>query len=434
MAQDGSNSTGGPMRRVGRAVASIPISGLVFAPPRAAAFALDTWWRRRRPPEDPDQPVVPLTAAMIAQVALDEAVLGVMRSPRIHPTAADYAIVLAELEQALAIYGKRGWLGNPRGYHRDPEPLTDPHVTRTWAAGVMHDRLSWPSGYEPYPDEPGRERWLSYEANRTAHARLIPAEDPDRPWLICIHGFGTGWPMADFYAFRVRRLARALGLNVLLPVLPVHGARKASRLGGQEIMSAQIQNFVLGMAQAVWDIRRLISWARECGATRVGLYGMSLGAYVASLLATVEPDLEVVIAGAPVSDIPKLFDTHSPGRVRREIASRGISLETARQVHRVVSPLAAAPLVDHDRRFIYAGLGDRMSTPAQAQALWEHWERPKVAWYPGSHMTFIWSGEVARFVDQSLIESGFVSAERVEAARRAAEVKRARMRRPALTR
>jgi hypothetical protein len=186
-------------------------------------------------------------------------------------------------------------------------------------------------------------------------------------------------------------------------------------------MSTQLQNFVLGMAQAVWDIRRLISWARARGATQIGVYGMSLGAYVAALLATVEPGLEFVIAGAPVSDVPKLYDAHSPGRIRREIAQRGLSIEFAQRAHRVVSPLAASPSVDRDRLFIYAGLGDRMSTPGQARDLWEHWGRPTIEWYPGSHMTFIWSAAVARFIDSVLVDSGFVSSDRVARAPKVTE-------------
>jgi dienelactone hydrolase len=413
MAQSGSALTASSLRRVGRAVASLPIGGLLFAPPKAAKFAVDTWWKGRRPPEDPLDPVVPLTMAMVAQVALDEAVLAVMRKPRANVGEADYVAISAELAEAQALYDRKGWLDSPTRYHRDPEPLSDPRIARSWAAGVTHDRLSWPSRFEPYPNEPGRDRWLAYEANRTAHARVISCADPDRPWLVCIHGFGTGWPMADFFAFRVRRLARDLGLNVVLPVLPVHGARRASRLGGQELMSSQLQNFVLGMGQAVWDIRRLLTWIRLRGGSQIGLYGMSLGAYVAALLATVEPGLDVVIAGAPVSDLPKLYDTHSPARIRREIARRGLSIEFAQRAHRVVSPLASPPLIDRERLYLYAGLGDRMSTPGQARVLWEHWGRPEIEWYPGSHMTFIWSAQVARFIDRALVESGFVSTQRL---------------------
>ena len=71
-------------------------------------------------------------------------------------------------------------------------------------------------------------------------------------------------------------------------------------------------------------------------------------------------------------------------------------------VHRVVSPLAMEPLVARDRRFIFAGLGDRMAVPSQAHALWEHWERPTISWFPGNHVGYLWSAKVSGFVDRVL--------------------------------
>jgi hypothetical protein len=37
-------------------------------------------------------------------------------------------------------------------------------------------------------------------------------------------------------------------------------------------------------------------------------------------------------------------------------------------------------------RLIVAGLADRICPPDQAQALFEHWERPAIHWFPGTHM------------------------------------------------
>ncbi len=409
----------GRVRRMGRAISSFPGAGLVFAPPKTAAFVLDTWLRGRRPSagETGDMPAPRLSLALAAQVALDEAVLSVVKNPRLYPAESDYAGIVSELNAALELYRDRGWLDDPTAYHRAPLSLSDPTVSRAWAAGVAHERLAWPSEYEPYPDEPGRERWSSYRANHTAHARVLSAEAPDRPWLVCIHGFGTGWPMADFFAFRARHLSHDLGLNLLMPVLPLHGPRKVGRLGGREMLSSQLQDFVLGMAQAIWDIRRLIQWARENrGATRIGVYGMSLGAYVASLLATVEPGLDLVIAGAPLCDIPQLYLAHTPARLRQQATQFGLTEDAGSQVQRVVSPLAAPPLVDRGRLFLFAGVGDRMSTPAQARLLWEHWGRPRMAWYPGSHTSFVWSADVARFLHASLLRTGFIDRRAVRAA------------------
>ena len=91
---------------------------------------------------------------MTAQVALDEAFLGMMRNPSRYPTDADYAGLAAELATAADLYAREGWIAEPRSYHRDPPPLTDLRVRRLWAMNVWYERLSWPSGYETHPGEP----------------------------------------------------------------------------------------------------------------------------------------------------------------------------------------------------------------------------------------------------------------------------------------
>ena len=84
----------------------------------------------------------------------------------------------------------------------------------------------------PHPGEPGRERWLAYEANRTGHAWLLKHPGPPRPWLVCVPGYRMGRPAVDFTGFRAGWLYKTLGLNVAIPVIPLHGPRRVgSRLG-----------------------------------------------------------------------------------------------------------------------------------------------------------------------------------------------------------
>jgi hypothetical protein len=414
-------------RRFGRAVVNLPGAGLVFVPQRAAGFAVGTWLRHRMTdPADPalvpgtDPPAARPSVGLAAMVALDEAILAVMKSPRRYPADADYATVRRELHEARDLYRARGFIERPWTYHRAPGPIEVEGRARS-SYGLGYELISWPSGYEPHPDEPGRERWLGYAPNRTAHAMVLRSE-PDRPWLVCVHGFGTGMAVADFFAFRARHLQQELGLNVVLPILPLHGPRRVSRMGGTELMSFQLQNYVLGMAQAVHDVRALIGWARGQGAERIGVHGMSLGAYVGALLSTLEPGLDLVIAGAPLCDVPKLFAHHSTPTLRKRIDPEGLLGDVAQEVHTVISPLMRPSLVPFEGRFIYAGLGDRMSTPAQAQRLWEHWERPRIAWYEGSHVTFLWSETVNRLLSEALHGSGFVTGRTPRRAPRAATV------------
>jgi hypothetical protein len=390
--------------RIGRAVSRSPAGGILLVPPRTASFALNTWVRTRYAPASTELPSPKLSAALAAQVALDELMLGVVRNPRRYPKDRDFVRMTEELAKAHALYRARGWFEDLTGYHREPPPLTSPRIVGGWALGLPYRRLSWPSGYEPYGDEPGRDRWMANLPNRTAHAWVLRAGD-DRPWLVCMHGFGVGVPTADFFAFRARRLAKELGVNLLFPVLPYHGPRRNGVVGGAELISQNLHGFVFGMAQAMWDARRAISWIRSQGGERIGVYGMSLGAYAAALLASLEEDLDLVIAGAPLSDFPELLRHHSPPAVLQRAELHGIAPEMLTEMFRVVSPLAAPAKVPTERLFLFGGLGDRMATPEQAHKLWVHWNRPTVHWYEGSHIAFLWTRAVGEFIDSAIEET-----------------------------
>lgn len=386
-----------------RAVSRVPLSALVIGGARTARYVTDAWLRERRIPGP--GPVARPTAAVVAQVAVDECVLAVMNNPSRVPERHQIAEVADEIAEARSLFARRGWLRDPIGYHVDPTPLARPAVSDGRWLGHRFERVVFESGYEPHPGEPGRERWLSYEPNRLAHGWVMRHKDGSRPWLVCIHGFGTGRPWMDFPAFRAAYLHHELGLNLLFPVLPLHGPRNIGGLPGGAFMSHDLMNVVHGMAQSVWDIRRMLTWVQEQAPSAVGVYGISLGSYVASLLAGVEADLDCVVAGVPVCDLPSLYLHHSNERFRR----RGGDVLTgaaAADVLSVVSPLTLEPRLAWDRRFLFAGLVDRMATPTQARRLWEHWERPRIAWYDGNHVGFMWSRDVGELLSGALATSG----------------------------
>ena len=211
----------------------------------------------------------------------------------------------------------------------------------------------------------------------------------------------------DFVGVHALRLHRELGLNVVLPVLPLHGARKISRVSGEAFLGFDLVNTVHGLTQAVWDVRRIISWIQTQEPQGVAAYGVSLGGYTTALLAGISDCLDCAIAGIPVVDFPGLISAHSPLHLRMRAIEHEILDGNAEIVHRVISPLAFAPTVAKDRRFIFAGLGDRLAGPSQAHRLWEHWDQPTACWYAGNHVGYLWSGQVTDFVVDSLTASGF---------------------------
>ncbi len=349
-----------------------------------------------------------LSFGLAAGAALDETLLAMALAARRFPRQADFTRVSRELADARDLFSHRGWIAQPSSYHRTPPALaaTDVEMGRGWALGLRYERVAYDSEFSTHAREPGGERWMSYEPNRRASAAIVRHRGEPRPWVVCVHGFSMGFPFMDFVGLQTAKLHRGLGLNVALPVLPLHGPRKVTLLSGGPFMSFDMMNTVHGLTQAVWDIRRLISWIKDQGATSIGLYGISLGAYVVSLLTGIEDGLDAVVAGVPAVDFPTLFHDYSPGHIRARSIEHGILGRATDDVYRVVSPMSFEPKVAHDRRFVFAGYGDRLAFPEQARRLWEHWEKPPISWYSGNHMGFLWSPQVGAFLRESLAASG----------------------------
>jgi len=311
-----------------------------------------------------------------------------------------------ELDRFARLHERSGWREDPRSYHGDPPPLEVTRFVERRSRLLPYRHMRFESGYEPHPEEPGRTRWLSYSANRTAHAWLLRHPGPQRPWVVCIPGYRMGHPVVDFAGFRAGWLYKKLGVNVAIPVIPLHGPRRVGSRGGDGFFSGDFIDTLHAQTQAVWDIRRLVGWLRTHGAPAIGTYGVSLGGYTAALHASLEDDLDCVIVGVPATDFSRLLQTHVPNFVLRAAARVGISFEPVERALSVVSPFSFQPRVRHDRRFLFAGIADQLTSPDHAHALWRHWEEPRVAWYQGGHVSFLWQQEVRALVLEALETSG----------------------------
>lgn len=384
----------------GTALALIALSAASFL--ASGAVALRQEPRMRGVPEPRPSP------GLYLQVACDEALLAWMQVSLEVRTVGETARITREVAEAAELFDARGWLEKPADYHVTPPPLEDPRLGPAQAWRVDHEHMSFESGYEPHPDEPGRDRWLGYDANRTAHVRILRHPGGPRPWLLCLHGFQMGDARVDLLAFDQQRYHRALGLNMAVPVLPLHGVRRVGRRSGDRFLAGDPLDSLHAEAQAMWDVRRLLGWIRAQGAPAVGVLGLSLGGYQTALLAGLEEELACVIAGIPLTDIARAVWRHGPSLHLLHAEHEGLVRDHVAEVLRPVSPLALDPLVPRERRYIFGGVADRLVPPDQVRDLWEHWERPRIAWYQGAHLTFRRHRAVRLLIRDALREGGLV--------------------------
>ena len=224
--------------------------------------------------------------------------------------------------------------------------------------------------------------------NRAGVARWWRHGRPGHPAMLCVHGYGGGHLWLERLAFDAGRFYRA-GLDVVLYVLPYHGLRspRGAMQSGAPFFDIDLVRTNEAFAQAIYELRALLCYLHAAGTGPVGAFGMSLGAYVTALLATVEPELAFAVPMIPLTSLAEMMWGEGADSPRLALAvEHGWTLALLRDVTRVHAPLARQPLVPSERRLIIAALGDRICPPAHADALWRHWGRPRIHWYPGGHL------------------------------------------------
>ena len=393
-----------------RRTSANPLSQVLGLFTRTGGFYARSWgaYLDREPGE---LPVARPTLALATEAFFDEIVLTGFRLLRSAPDAARLEWITREVSAALEFYGQQGWLEKPEGFFAASPALTDVTVKTVNNMGRTYERLFFDSGYEPHAGEPGRERWLSYTGNNREYGLMLRHRQP-RPWLVCVHGAEMGRAALDPTLFRAWHLHSDLGLNVVLPVLPMHGPRARGLPKGAAFPSEDVLNDVHGAAQAVWDIRRLLSWIRsQQPDSMIGLNGISLGGFLTSLVASLDDGLTCAILGVPAVDLVELVSRHA-GLSGHD--ALGQTMRRAKPIGRMISPFALTPRVPMQGRFIYAGIADRLVHPRdQVTRLWQHWGRPQIHWYSGGHTGFFRSRPVQRFIDDALVQSGLVDPARI---------------------
>jgi pimeloyl-ACP methyl ester carboxylesterase len=263
--------------------------------------------------------------------------------------------------------------------------------------------LSWESAWVVRHDGV-RAKFESRVPNRTAHARLISGGER-RPAVVVIHGYMGGQWAFEERQWQVGALLRA-GLDVALFTLPFH-AKRSDRVGIAPIFPSgdpRFNNEAFG--QAASDARALVAHLLEAGSPAVGVMGVSLGGYLTSLLATVEPRLAFA---APIIPLASLADfAQARGRLGESDAEATVLHGALERATRIVSPLARPLLVPKECVLVVAAEGDRVTPVAHARRIAEHFGAD-LHLLAGGHLLQLDRKDGLRAVVQMLRREGLIS-------------------------
>jgi dienelactone hydrolase len=228
-----------------------------------------------------------------------------------------------------------------------------------------------------------------FEANNTVHCEYFqPKCAGKRPAVIVLHILGGDFPLSRLFCNRMAQQ----GVAALFVKMPFYGPRRGEGVE-RRMISANPEETVEGMTQAVLDIRRATAWLasrEEVDSEQIGVFGISLGGITGALAATAEPRIQnicLLLAGGDISRLA--LDAPDLGKVRGELPKPGEDLEKFQKAMRVIDPVTYAANARGRRILMLNADRDEIIPRACTESLHKALGEPELVWYSGGHYSVI---------------------------------------------
>lgn len=271
---------------------------------------------------------------------------------------------------------------------------TDEHVT------AAQSLLDHPDFFCDFVEAPRDMRFLSereftyssalgtpWRENNVVHGRLFRsrARWQDKPTIILLHGWNAETGYRVLFPYLARRLIRA-GVNVAMIELPYHCQRKPRGTDAiRNFLSDDLERVVEATRQAIADTRAMLAWLSAQGCSRVGLWGISLGAWLSGLVACADGRTNFAVLMTPVSRMDRVIaelDFCEP--IRRRLNDSNIRLDRLNLVAHRPRPSPHEILIIQSAHDLFA--------PAETiEELWRAWDEPEMWRLAHGHISILMS-------------------------------------------
>jgi len=223
--------------------------------------------------------------------------------------------------------------------------------------------------------------------NKIVHGKFFPAGRnwQGKPSVILLHGWNGElgyWRQFPYLAWRLNRH----GLNAAMFELPYHAQRKPQSGDGiRNFISHDLVRMIEATQQALADARALLGWLKAQGSPCVGFWGISLGAWLAGLLACHEPRTAGAVLMTPVNRMDRAIrelDFCKP--IRRSLDGAAISLDR-------LNLLYHRPLIPPEKILLVQSRYDLFAPPETVEELWHAWNHPQMWRVRHGHISILMS-------------------------------------------
>jgi pimeloyl-ACP methyl ester carboxylesterase len=225
--------------------------------------------------------------------------------------------------------------------------------------------------------------------NNTVHGRLYTrgGDWMRRPTVVLLHGWNAEWCYRRMFPALARRLESA-GINTAAFELPYHMQRRPRNGPVTDFISSDPRGMMEATRQAVADARALCRWLEAQGATALGLWGFSLGAWLAGLVLSVESHLHCAVLTTPIVSMDRaVADLPFCEPVRRGLARTNLELGR-------FNLWAHAHGLNPRNLLLVESRHDLFAPAESVEQLWRAWGQPDIWRLSHGHISVLLSRSV----------------------------------------
>ena len=241
-------------------------------------------------------------------------------------------------------------------------------------------------------------RPTAHAVNNVVHGRLYRCDDRwrQKPVILLLHGWNDRLNH-HFYFPRHARQLNQMGLSAATLQLPWQFDRRPPELGAWgNFLCADVLHTVEATLQAMAEIRAFIDWLTEQACPFVGIWGVSLGAWLAGLTLCHDSRIGAAVLTVPVARLDRLIEEAAfCETIRCALQDRHIDLHKLNLV-------SNHPVIARENILLVEAEHDLFVARENVEDLWRAWDKPEIWRFRSGHISVLWvpglSKRVVRWV------------------------------------
>ena len=242
--------------------------------------------------------------------------------------------------------------------------------------------------------------------NNVVHGKLYRAGKDwvSKPSVLLVHGWNG--ELGYYYQFPlIARLLNRSGLNAAMIELPYHARRRPSGNGAiNNFISHDLIRMLEATQQAIADLRAVLAWLCAQGSPLLGMWGVSLGAWLTGLVTASDPAVRLAVFMSPVVSLDQAIrELPFCEPIRNSLGGRHFDVQKLNLVNQ-------RPHCAPEGVLIMESLQDLFAPPETVESVWKAWSEPDIWRLRHGHISILASVpmmlRVSRWIGRKMASLG----------------------------